>query len=231
VFLPFFVRRKHRFLFFHSLLNIDYQLFTAVYLLLIKFGTPKRYRCVNLQPIIRLSQKEDKRLIYKPSAMKKFSFLSSVFLLVMVVTFLFIGCQKESAIGEEEVITTNSENVSIKSNNVTGSLFGSINRDYATALQNNFKEKYKGSKQTLQVAFSAKDLITFITNLQKKNNSDIIYVNFGVYGKGAPALDWKDNGRMTVFFTGNNKKNSGNVSTNDVSRDEEESFNHGTIHP
>jgi uncharacterized protein YcfL len=37
--------------------------------------------------------------------MKKFSFLSSVFLLIVVVVFLFVGCQKETAATEEENTT------------------------------------------------------------------------------------------------------------------------------
>jgi hypothetical protein len=162
--------------------------------------------------------------------MKKFSFLSSVFLLVMVIAFLFIGCQKESAVSEEEPKVTSSENVTIN-NNVAGSLPGSIDRNYADALQNNFKERYSGKNQTLKVSFSAKDLISFITNLQKSNNTDVIYVNFGVYGKGAPAPDWKNNGRMTVFFSGNSNKNSGAIKTNDIDDGPKDAYlNHGGAH-
>jgi hypothetical protein len=79
---------------------------------------------------------------------------------------------------------------------------GSISTAYAAALQANFKDKYGDNNQTYQIAFSAKDLSAFISNLQAKYKSDIIYVNFGLYGKGAPAVNWKDNGRLTVFLQG-----------------------------
>ncbi|HEY1018787.1 MAG TPA: hypothetical protein VGE25_07310, partial [Sediminibacterium sp.] len=49
----------------------------------------------------------------------------------------------------------------------------------------------------------AKDLIAFINGLQAKYKSDVIYVNFGVYGRGALPVSSKDYGRLTVFFTGN----------------------------
>ncbi len=171
---------------------------------------------------------------FKPIVMKKISFISSVLLLVLVVTFLFVGCQKESAVAEETT-TADAESVAIKSEAGNGSFAGSIDNSYAEALQKNFTTKYNGKDQTLQVAFSAKDLAGFISNLQKKNKADIIYVNFGVYGKGAPAPKWTDNGRLTVFFTGNNnkKKNSGNVRTNDDDNSEKESqsLNHGEMFP
>jgi hypothetical protein len=162
--------------------------------------------------------------------MKKFSFISSVLLLVVVIAFLFIGCQKESAVTEEGVST--SENASIKAIARNGSFEGSIDGSYAASLQQNFTKEYDADNQTLRVAFSAKNLAAFIGSLQTKYKSDIIYVNFGVYGKGAPAPNAKDNGRMTVFFTGNNMPGSnGNVKTNGADGQSDEYLNHGGLLP
>lgn len=161
--------------------------------------------------------------------MKKFSFLSSVLLLIVVVTFLFAGCQKESAATDNGVSST-SESATVRGVAGSGPFAGSINGSYAAALQANFEKKYDDDRQSLRIAFSAKDLAAFIANLQAKNKSDIIYVNFGVYGKGAPAPNSKDNGRMTVFFTGNNTgRNSGNVQVD--ADGTEDMLNHGDIFP
>ena len=84
--------------------------------------------------------------------MKKFSFISSVLLLVVVISFLFIGCQKESSVTEEGVSA--SENTSIKAIVGNGSFEGSIDGSYAASLQQNFRKEYDGDNQTLQVAFS-----------------------------------------------------------------------------
>ena len=162
--------------------------------------------------------------------MKKFSFLSSALLLFGVVAFLFMACQKE----QSPVLADDSVS---ESNTITGvaghgAFQGSIDGPYAAALQQNFSEKYDNNDQTLQVAFSAKDLTAFIASLQKKYKTDIIYVNFGVYGIGAPPMDRKDNGRMTVFFTGNNITNpSGNVKTNGMSASDDDYLNHGGLVP
>lgn len=162
--------------------------------------------------------------------MKKFSFISSVLLLVVVITFLFIGCQKESSVTEEEVSA--SDNASIKAIVGNGSFEGSIDGSYAASLQRNFRQEYDTDNQTLQVAFSAKNLAAFIGSLQTKYKSDIIYVNFGVYGKGASAPNAKDNGRMTVFFTGNNMPGSkGGVKSNGATSSSDEYLNHGEIFP
>jgi amino acid transporter len=166
--------------------------------------------------------------------MKKFSFLSSVFLLIVVVVFLFVGCQKETATTEETNNVISTESPVVKGISGNSTLAGSISTAYAAALQANFKDKY--GDNTYQIAFSAKDLSTFISKLQGKYKSDVIYVNFGLYGQGAPAVNWKDNGRLTVFFTGNNIKSniSGSVKTDGISssdRDEDAYLNHGQMYP
>jgi hypothetical protein len=170
--------------------------------------------------------------IVKQKLMKKFSFISNAVLLGAVVTFLFLACQKEQNAVSDDQVTT-SENV--RSVGVTGggSFAGSIDGSYAAALQNNFAKKYDEDNQTLKVAFSAKELLAFINSLQTKYNSDIIYVNFGVYGKGAFAPNPKDNGRLTVFFTGNNINNSsGNTRTTGMdASSSDQRLNHGEIFP
>jgi len=86
----------------------------------------------------------------------------------------------------------------------SGAYAGSIKPSYASALAANYIKQYgSDDNQTQSVAFSAKDLIAFLNGLQTKYKSDIIYVNFGVYGKGALPVNSKDYGRLTVFFTGN----------------------------
>ncbi len=165
--------------------------------------------------------------------MKKFSFISSVLLLTAVVVFLLIGCQKETSSSEEPTSVT-SDNTPIKAVASGGNYAGTISNNYADALRKNYISKFSDDdndrKLALQVAFSAKDLAAFISALQAKNNADIIYVNFGVYGRGAPALDSKNNGRLTVFFTGNSNLS---VKTNGVSdaQSDEQSLNHGQIFP
>jgi hypothetical protein len=165
--------------------------------------------------------------------MKKFSFISSVFVLTVVVGFLFIGCQKETTTADDSTIN-NSENTNIKAISGNGIFAGSIDNAYGDALRSNYINKFDqgDGKLTLQVAFSAKDLAAFINTLQTKNNADIIYVNFGVYGRNAWAPNRKDNGRLTVFFSGNKPRQNGEIKTNGVAAEaESESLNHGAAIP
>jgi hypothetical protein len=166
--------------------------------------------------------------IVKQKLMKKFSIVTSALLLFAVIGLLFMACQKEQA-----AVTTdeaNSENTNIKRTAGSGGFQGSIDGSYAASLARNFEKKYDEDNQVLRVAFSAKDLAAFIAGLQTKQSSDIIYVNFGVYGKGAPAPNPKNNGRMTVFFTGNNlQRSTGNQRTDGTTSDE--SLNHGDLLP
>ena len=162
--------------------------------------------------------------------MKTNSFIGSVLLLSIIVACLFLACQKE----QNTVATATDGGSGERTNTIgvagTGTFQGTIDASYAAALKANYLQKYGEDHQTLQVAFSAKDLAAFIQLLQTKHKSDIIYVNFGVYGQGAPAPTSKDKGRMTVFFTGNNiSKPSGNVHTD--GSDGAEYLNHGQIYP
>lgn len=152
---------------------------------------------------------------------------------------LFVSCQKEQS------SVTNPENNAVSSlqegrvTGVTGAgpYAGSIQSSYAAALADNYVKKFNG--QTQSVAFKTKDLIAFLTNLQNKYKSDVIYVNFGVYGKGAAPVSSKDYGKLTVFFTGSKAATTGNkrvdeASTqdpNDPNSSNDQYLNHGGIWP
>ena len=169
--------------------------------------------------------------ITKLTLMKKFSFFGRPVLFTLVVALLFWACQKE-----QNTVATDtpagSESAVIHGVSGKGPFEGSIDGSYAAALAKNFADQYKDANQTLQVAFSAKDLSAFIVSLQAKYKSDIIYVNFGLYGKGAPAPNDNDNGRMTVFFTGNNLPNSSSgIKSNGTDPSSDDYLNHGQIFP
>lgn len=158
------------------------------------------------------------------------------FPILPIAAILFFGsCQKDQATVNPESNTSaeKSSIVGISSNGVKFN--GSVSASYADALQQNFKNEYRNKNQSYQVAFNAKELAEFIRMLQNTEKSEWVFVNFGLYGKDAPAPDPKDNGRMTVFFTGNNitLKNSGNTQTNGTSdgQDGSQYLNHGNIYP
>lgn len=169
--------------------------------------------------------------------MKKFSFLSAAILLSSIVVVLLISCQKEqNTVSIEPEASATEEKVNIVALSGTGPYSGSIKPSYASSLAANYTRKYGSSEgQAQYVAFSAKDLVAFINGLRTKNKSDIIYVNFGVYGRGALPVNSKDYGRLTVFFTGNkigglnDLKNNG-IAADDVSTNDE-FLNHGTLYP
>ena len=170
--------------------------------------------------------------------MKKFSFLSGAVLLSAGVVVLLASCQKEQTIvsNEENATAAATENTHIVALSGSGPYAGSIKKSYAASLAANYQKKYGDDDDQAQyVAFSAKDLVAFINGLQTKYKSDIVYVNFGVYGKGALPIKSKDYGRLTVFFTGNkitgsnsNRRNDG-VADDELSNDE--FLNHGNIWP
>jgi len=130
--------------------------------------------------------------------MKKLVFLFGT---IMLVTVLFSSCQKEQSVVTETPAASESNNIVGVAGN--GPYSGSINPSYAASLAANYAKKFGDNNQSIRVEFKAKDLIAFINGLQAKYKSDVIYVNFGVYGKGSQAVNPKDNGRLTVFFTGN----------------------------
>lgn len=166
--------------------------------------------------------------------MKKFSILSAT-LMVGVALALVVSCQKESSATTQNDATVVASEGRVAATAGVGPYAGSIQSTYAASLADNFAKKFDGQSQA--VAFKAKDLISFLTNLQNKYKSDVIYVNFGVYGRGAAPVDSKDYGKLTVFFSGNKTGSEGNKRTddgptnpNDPSNNDQY-LNHGGIWP
>jgi len=147
----------------------------------------------------------------------------------MAMVFL-AACQKDQGAVSKETPAASSENTIV---GVAGSQGEGVTPSYAGALAYNYSRKYNEDNQAQYVVFDAATLSKFIATLQSKYGSTKIYVNFGVYGKGAPAVNSKDNGRLTVFFTGDKipapttgRRNDGIIS--DVV---DEFLNHGNIYP
>lgn len=168
--------------------------------------------------------------------MKKFtSFLNALTLLVFAC-ILFAACQKEQNTTSTETNAVSADNEKVVGVAGGGKYAGSISNSYAASLAANYLSKYGDDKNhTNYVVFSAKDLKQFITDLQAKYKSDSIYVNFGVYGRGAAPVNSKDYGRLTVFFTGNNisfstgsRRNDGFTADNGS---QDEFLNHGSMLP
>ncbi len=165
--------------------------------------------------------------------MKKFTFLSGMVLIATVVAVLFVSCQKEQSPVTDETASASSSENQVVGIAGTGSYAGSIDASYASSLAANYANKYNDADQTQYVSFSAKELVSFINSLRTKYKSDLIYVNFGVYGNGAKPLNDKDYGRLTVFFTGNKipAPTSGHK-TDDTTDDGSDAFlNHGGVFP
>ena len=164
--------------------------------------------------------------------MKKFSTRRGALLLVVMI-MVFAACQKEQStttVSQETAVAPSDETKIV---GVAGSSGQGISPTYAGALAYNYSRKYDDDNQAQYVVFDAATLSKFIANLQTKYGSTKIYVNFGVYGKGAPALNSKDNGRLTVFFTGDKipapLSRRGTDGLLDVIEDE--FLNHGNIWP
>jgi len=144
---------------------------------------------------------------------------------------LLTACQKEQSTATAEANAVTSENV-VSGVVANGSFEGSIAPSYAAALAYNYNKKYDEDNHTQYVAFDAKALVAFITNLQTKYKSKTVYVNFGVYGKGAPAPKGKDNGRLTVFFTGDKIPSPvAGGRRNGIADPTDEFLNHGEMVP
>jgi hypothetical protein len=166
--------------------------------------------------------------------MKKFSFLPGIMLIAVVTAVMFISCQKEQNTSSTTAATAAASESNVVGVAGTATLAGAVPTVYAAALKANYAKKYgSADDQTQMVAFSAKDLVTFINSLQTKYKSDIIYVNFGVYGKGALPVQSKDYGRLTVFFTGNNIPGLTSGKKTDGTSDDgsDEFLNHGGLVP
>ncbi len=166
--------------------------------------------------------------------MKKITIKTTALFCGLAISILFGGCQKEQNASANES-KSGSEPTVINGISSNGQQFeGTISSSYADALLNNFKKEYRNKNQSYQIAFNAKELSDFILMLQTKDKSDVIYVNFGLYGNGAPAPNQKDEGRMTVFFTGNNNvRSSGYTQSNGSpsNQDGADYLNHGQLYP
>ena len=132
--------------------------------------------------------------------MKKFSFISSVFLLVLVLVFLFVGCQKEQAATTTDTEQSNSEN--IKATAGSSMINGLISQDHAQQMSDAFAKKCP-RVVTRYVGYSTKNLIAFLNVLLTKYKSDSVFVGYGLYDSNtAPKASYI--GRSTIFFMGQN---------------------------
>lgn len=149
--------------------------------------------------------------------MKKFQILGSV-LLLSVVTILLVACQKE-----QDGVTTETSNGS-SSESITAievdasSIPGIIPQNEAAALASRYAAA--GLNKSTGVTFSVKDIQNYL-NILKRQGSANITVNFGMY----------ENGRLTVFFSGDKKTRSGNIRNSEEIGKETEFLNHGTLRP
>jgi len=148
--------------------------------------------------------------------MKKFQILGTV-LLLSVVTTLLVACQKEQDGVTNEVSKSTDESITaiqVDASNIPGI----IPQNEAAALA----ARYAAARvnKTTAVSFSVKDIQNYL-NLLKRNRSEKIYVNFGMY----------DNGRLTVFFSGDKKSGSGNIRNSDLMNETREFLNHGGLFP
>jgi hypothetical protein len=146
--------------------------------------------------------------------MKKFSLIGSLLLLATVVTFLFIGCQKESAAVADEPVTADAEGAVAKGiDGGNSAISGLISEENAMAMAAAYR-KANPNATTMRVGYATKDLLKFITTQSIKYKADSIYVVFGLYDKKTAHTPSKI-GFTTVFFMGNKGGSiGGNVRTN-----------------
>jgi hypothetical protein len=154
----------------------------------------------------------------------------------IIASLSFTACQKAET--ESNLMQSNKEDAEM---NLVGSaakqvaINGLISEGNAAKMQATYKKNYQGKNFTEYVEFDIKDMEEFIKQLKKKYKSDKLYVYFGEYDKTtAPKSNYE--GRVSVFFLGNNKKsNSGNFRSQDIGdgipTDGSNYLNHGTIWP
>lgn len=148
--------------------------------------------------------------------MKKFQILGTV-LMLSVVTTLLVACQKEQDGVTNEVNNKSSEEMITAIEVDASSIPGIIDQNEAASMAARYAAA--GVNKSEYVSFNLKDIQNYLTVL-KRGGSEKIYVNFGMY----------ENGRMTVFFSGDKKKRSGNIRGNNVEK-ETEFLNHGGLFP
>ncbi|MFW2478273.1 MAG: hypothetical protein ACN4EP_15235 [Sediminibacterium sp.] len=152
--------------------------------------------------------------------MKKFQILGTV-LLLSVVTTLLVACQKEQDGVTNEVSKKATDEESVTAIQVSASdIPGIINKNEASSLA----ARYAAARinKSTAVAFSVKDIQNYLYLLRKAGSKNI-YVNFGLY----------DNGRLTVFFSGDKRSGSGSIRNSDFGSpsDGEDFLNHGGLVP
>lgn len=162
--------------------------------------------------------------------MKKFSNISGALLTAVLVMVVFAACQKDQSPVTQDTAAVSSEQTQLVG--VAGSSGEIVSGNYAAALQSNYYRKFNDDDNKSQyVAFDAATLSKFIAKLQASGSTKI-YVNFGVYGKGSPAPNSKDNGKLTVFFTGSKVPSPSSRYRGDGSSlDGEDFLNHGEMFP
>jgi hypothetical protein len=165
--------------------------------------------------------------------MKKFFSFPAKLAFAAILLIGFASCQKDQAATTTDDASNSGTESRVVGTAGAGTWAGSIPPDYAAALAANYADKYDDRNQTQYVAFSIKDLSEFLSNLKAKYKSDLVYVNFGVYGKGAKPVDGKDWGRLTVFLTGNKIPAPSSSKKTDGLIDDllDEFLNHGQIYP
>ncbi|MBL0883638.1 MAG: hypothetical protein IBJ16_09900 [Chitinophagaceae bacterium] len=148
--------------------------------------------------------------------MKKFQILGTV-LLLSVVTILLVACQKEQDGVTNEVNNRNSSETVTAIEVNASDIPGIIDRNEAA----NMAARYEKSNmnKTLAVSFDIKDIQNYL-NVLKRERSSKIFVNFGMY----------ENGRLTVFFSGDKKSSNGSVRGN-FDDSSERFLNHGGLVP
>ncbi|MBV9989504.1 MAG: hypothetical protein JO301_17620 [Chitinophagaceae bacterium] len=168
--------------------------------------------------------------------MKKFSFLSSVFLLIAVVVFLFVGCQKETTTTEQENKAVPASEGIVQGVAGTSTITGLISPDHAQKMSDAFAKKYP-NVGTTTVGYSTKNLIGYLTTLLVKYKMDSVYVGYGLYdAETAPRPSYA--GHATIFFTGDrnpklrvSSSNGPHTDADSAPESESRSLNMGSLFP
>lgn len=152
----------------------------------------------------------------KNRQMKKFQILGTV-LALSVVTILLVACQKEQDGVTNEVNSSKPEESLVAIEVNAANIPGIISQNEAAKMAANYKSQSINKSE--YVAFNVKDIQDYL-NLLKKQNSSKIYVNFGLY----------DDGRLTVFFSGDGRRRSGSIRGDNTDK-ETDFMNRGELFP
>lgn len=154
----------------------------------------------------------------------------------IIASLSFTACQKADT--ESNLMQSNKKDAEM---NLVGTaatataINGLISQGDAARMQATYKRNYSGKNFTEYVVFDLEDMEKYIKQLKNKYKSDKVYVYFAEYDNiTAPKPNYE--GRVSVFFLGNNKKSSsGNFRSQDIGDgtpgDGSNYLNHGTIWP